>query len=124
MFFGRHSNDNFIEIYKIAPNHFQQLCSILYYDKQEKYPTNKRKKEEEDNGTKLPKDAEKILNIYINEENMSMVIDSIKDSSQFSCLCCYPTSLVNTLRSIAFFGVPINCELVILDMCNCVSPWT
>ena len=35
-----------------------------------------------------------------------------------------PTSLVNTLRSIAYFGVARNSELVIVDMCNFVSAWT
>ena len=65
------------------------MCSILSSNKQAKSPRNKRKKEEEDNGTKLPKNAKKILNIYINEEDMGMSIDSVKDSSQFACLCCY-----------------------------------
>ena len=114
------TNDNVIKIYKIAPNHFQQQCSIVCPNQQGK----KRKKEEEDNGSKLPQHVKKILNLYIIEEEMGFSIESVKDSSQFSCLCCYPTYLVNTLRSIAFFGVPINCELVIIDMCNCVSPWT
>ena len=52
---------------------------------------------------------------------MGFSIESVKDSSQFPCLCCYLASLVNTLGSIAFFGVPINHELNILDMCNFVS---
>ena len=54
---------------------------------------------------------------------MGLSIESLKDSSQFSRLCCYPTSLENTLISIAFFGAAISCELVIVDMCNCVSAW-
>ena len=55
---------------------------------------------------------------------MGLSIESVKDSSQFACLSCYLQSLVNTLRSIAFFGVPINRELDILFMCNFVSSWT
>ena len=55
---------------------------------------------------------------------MGLSIESLKDSSQFSRLCCYPTSLENTLISLAFFGAAISCELVIVDMCNCVSAWT
>ena len=64
-------------------NHLQQLCNILCSYKQAKYYGKKRKKEEEDNGTKLPKYAKKILNIYIKKEDMGMCIDSVKYSSQF-----------------------------------------
>ena len=98
----------------------KRLCSIVCPNQQVK----KRKKEEEDNGSKLLKHAEKILNLYIIEEEMGLSIESIKYSSQFACLCCYLASLVNTLRSIAFFGVPINHELDILDMGNFVSSRT
>ena len=55
---------------------------------------------------------------------MGLFIESIKYSSQFACLYCYVASLVNTLRSIAFFSVPINRELDILDMGNSVSSRT
>ena len=118
------TNYNVIKYKKIAPNHLQQLCNILFSDKKEKYHGNKRKKQEDDNGTKFPKDAKKILSIYINKEEMGMSIDSTKDSSQFTYLCCYLAYFVITLRSIAFFGVAINYELVIVYMCNCVNAWT
>ena len=54
---------------------------------------------------------------------MGMSIHSVKDILKFSCLCGYPTSSVNTLRSIAFFGIAMSCELGIVDMYNCVSAW-
>ena len=68
----------------------------------------------------FPEDFKNTLNFYI--DNQEIQISTTIDDTQFSCRCCYPASLVNTLRDILFFDSTINFELSIVDMCNCVSP--
>ena len=53
-----------------------------------------------------------------------MSIDYNHHVSRFVCRCCYPDSMQKTLNENNFLEHGLHCELVIVDMCNCVSPWT
>lgn len=83
----------------------------------------KTKKGHTNYSTKISKATKSILNLYISKEETSMIIDYDLDVPWFFCQCFYLESLRQILSEINFLEHALDCELVIVDMCNCVSPW-
>ena len=37
---------------------------------------------------------------------------------------CYSSALCNTLKEVTIFVTQVCCELVVVDMCNCINAWS
>ena len=46
------------------------------------------------------------------------------DTTRFFYRSCYPLSFLKTLKGVSFFRNTLYCELVTIDMCNCLYGWT
>ena len=53
-----------------------------------------------------------------------LTMDRYHDSLGFVCQSFYPLALCNTLKDVTFFMIGVCCELVVVDMCNCINAWS
>jgi hypothetical protein len=53
-----------------------------------------------------------------------LTMDHDGDISRFVCQSFYLSALCNTLKDVTFFSTGICCEIVVVDMCNCINAWS
>ena len=69
------------------------------------------------------KEASNILYMYMKQRDEIVIVDYDHDNSIFFCWNFYLSTLHNTLKDINFFVTRVYCDLVVVDMCNCINAW-
>ena len=91
--------------YKISPNNFGQLCSILCVERHTKFPKNKIIRDDRGEEHIFFKEASNILCIYMEWRDEIITVGNEHDSSRFVYQSYYLSSLHNTLKDVTFFAI-------------------